>query len=188
MYNYNYQELFHYGMPKRSGRYPYGSGDRPYQGSGGIVSRKASKSTRMTFKQRRAAKKQAAQEEEIKRQIQKALEEKRRHDENKERILKEGTALELREYASELSNAEFEAALKRLQLNKQLNSYAQKEVQSMFDKVDSFMTKAGKVNNWATTSINAYENSQKLMKIFKQLSEQAQKQAEKEQKEKKKSS
>lgn len=25
-------ELYHYGMPRRSGRYPYGSGDRPYQG------------------------------------------------------------------------------------------------------------------------------------------------------------
>lgn len=24
-------ELYHYGMPRRSGRYPYGSGDRPYQ-------------------------------------------------------------------------------------------------------------------------------------------------------------
>lgn len=31
MYNYNYRELFHYGMPKRSGRYPYGSGERPFQ-------------------------------------------------------------------------------------------------------------------------------------------------------------
>lgn len=25
-------ELYHFGMPRRSGRYPYGSGDRPYQG------------------------------------------------------------------------------------------------------------------------------------------------------------
>lgn len=25
-------ELYHYGVPKRSGRYPYGSGERPYQG------------------------------------------------------------------------------------------------------------------------------------------------------------
>lgn len=25
------QDIFHYGMPRRSGRYPYGSGDRPYQ-------------------------------------------------------------------------------------------------------------------------------------------------------------
>ena len=25
-------ELFHYGMPRRSGRYPWGSGKNPYQG------------------------------------------------------------------------------------------------------------------------------------------------------------
>lgn len=32
-------ELMHYGMPKRSGRYPYGSGDNPYQHSGDFLSR-----------------------------------------------------------------------------------------------------------------------------------------------------
>ena len=26
-----FEELMHYGMPKRSGRYPYGSGEDPYQ-------------------------------------------------------------------------------------------------------------------------------------------------------------
>lgn len=26
-------ELYHYGVKRRSGRYPYGSGERPYQGS-----------------------------------------------------------------------------------------------------------------------------------------------------------
>lgn len=31
--------LMHYGMPKRSGRYPYGSGDNPYQHSGDFLSR-----------------------------------------------------------------------------------------------------------------------------------------------------
>lgn len=31
--------LMHYGMPKRSGRYPYGSGDSPYQHSGDFLSR-----------------------------------------------------------------------------------------------------------------------------------------------------
>jgi DNA-binding CsgD family transcriptional regulator len=31
--------LIHYGMPKRSGRYPYGSGDNPYQHSGDFLSR-----------------------------------------------------------------------------------------------------------------------------------------------------
>ena len=32
-------EIFHYGMPKRSGRYPWGSGDNPYQHSGDFLSR-----------------------------------------------------------------------------------------------------------------------------------------------------
>lgn len=31
--------LMHYGMPRRSGRYPYGSGDNPYQHSGDFLSR-----------------------------------------------------------------------------------------------------------------------------------------------------
>jgi transcriptional regulator len=31
--------LMHYGMPKRSGRYPYGSGDNPYQRSGDFIGR-----------------------------------------------------------------------------------------------------------------------------------------------------
>lgn len=32
-------ELYHYGMPKRSGRYPWGSGEDPYQHSGDFLSR-----------------------------------------------------------------------------------------------------------------------------------------------------
>lgn len=32
-------ELYHYGMPRRSGRYPYGSGDDPYQHSGDFLGR-----------------------------------------------------------------------------------------------------------------------------------------------------
>lgn len=35
-------ELYHYGMPRRSGRYPYGSGERPYQGDNDTVKRRAS--------------------------------------------------------------------------------------------------------------------------------------------------
>jgi hypothetical protein len=34
-----YDELYHYGMPRRSGRYPWGSGDNPYQHSGDFLSR-----------------------------------------------------------------------------------------------------------------------------------------------------
>lgn len=33
-YVINKKELYHYGIPRRSGRYPYGSGERPFQSSG----------------------------------------------------------------------------------------------------------------------------------------------------------
>ena len=35
----NGDELMHYGVKKRSGRYPWGSGDNPYQHSGDFLSR-----------------------------------------------------------------------------------------------------------------------------------------------------
>ena len=35
--------LMHYGMPRRSGRYPWGSGDNPYQHSGDFLSQKLQK-------------------------------------------------------------------------------------------------------------------------------------------------
>lgn len=35
----NEEELMHYGMPRRSGRYPYGSGDQPYQHSTDFLGR-----------------------------------------------------------------------------------------------------------------------------------------------------
>ena len=42
MYSYNpyyANYLMHYGTPQHSGRYPYGSGDRPYQHAPGIIRR-----------------------------------------------------------------------------------------------------------------------------------------------------
>ena len=35
----NEEELKHYGMPRRSGRYPWGSGENPYQHSRDFLSR-----------------------------------------------------------------------------------------------------------------------------------------------------
>ena len=39
MDDYNLDELLHYGMPRRSGRYPWGSGEDPYQHSKDFVAR-----------------------------------------------------------------------------------------------------------------------------------------------------
>lgn len=37
--DHNMNELYHYGIKRRSGRYPWGSGDRPYQSTGGPISK-----------------------------------------------------------------------------------------------------------------------------------------------------
>lgn len=41
-------ELYHYGMPRRSGRYPWGSGDRPYQHGGTTYGKVANTTTGMS--------------------------------------------------------------------------------------------------------------------------------------------
>lgn len=47
-----YDELYHYGMPRRSGRYPWGSGEEPFQRSGDFLSRvKALKKEGLTEKE-----------------------------------------------------------------------------------------------------------------------------------------
>lgn len=46
-------ELLHYGMPRRSGRYPYGSGDRPYQGESFKYRSIDNKLDRLTRKERK---------------------------------------------------------------------------------------------------------------------------------------
>lgn len=194
MYNYNYQELFHYGMPKRSGRYPYGSGDRPYQDREGSSPKKK----RVSRRERRAEKKAAKTQEKLRRQMieqkkaeiqeqRRQAEEKARHDADKARVLREGTALELMQYRNELSNAELEAAIKRLELNKKLSGYSQKEIKTNFDKMNDFMEKAKKVNGWATTGIDTYRNVQTIMNLLDGAVKNAQKQENKQNQQKKKS-
>lgn len=41
------EELYHFGIPRRSGRYPWGSGDRPFQSSGGKSSKTERKKQRV---------------------------------------------------------------------------------------------------------------------------------------------
>lgn len=70
-------ELYHYGMPRRSGRYPYGSGDRPYQSSGGTAGGVSSKDQKTSWRakrlkkvQEKATKKEAEAKEKAKREAE----------------------------------------------------------------------------------------------------------------------
>lgn len=120
-----------------SGRYPLGSGDRPYQkfeGSG----RKSSGGISGYIRSRKAKKaetqKQKAAEEEKKRKLEEAREQQRL-DADKERVLRSGTAQEVLKYQGRLTNQELNAAAERIRLENQLSSYSEKEIKTALDKM-----------------------------------------------------
>lgn len=158
-----YNELFHYGMPKRSGRYPYGSGDRPYQRSGGISGyikrKKAAKQEKAALKKREEQMKKAKE----------AAEAQRKHIADKERVLREGTASEVLQYKNELTNQELSNALNRIRWMNDLERIAKSEVDDGFDKIDAVMKKVGKINDWTSIGLNSYKNVDQILKIIENL-------------------
>lgn len=141
-----------------SGRYPLGSGERPYQkfegsrrkGSTGISGYIKSIKTRKQEEQR-----QKSAEEAQKRVVDEA-ERKRQHDADKERVLREGTASEVLQYQGELTNQELQNAFTRLNLEKQLQGLSQKEIESAVDKVDNIMKTIKTGTEWAKIGTDTY--------------------------------
>ena len=142
-------ELYHYGIPRRSGRYKWGSGDRPFQSSGGVASGPKKKSNRQYKKEQRAAAK------ERKRQLEEA-EEKRKHDADKARVLREGTPAEVMKYQGELTNKELQEVYTRLDWENKIRNYSKKEVELAIDKMDRVMRNIGKINNWVNTGTDSW--------------------------------
>lgn len=119
-----------------SGRYPLGSGARPYQklegsrrGSGGVIGYIKSRKAKKVTEQQRKAKETAE-----KRRIE-AEKEEARLEADKERVLRSGTPAEVMRYQGRLTNRELSEAAERIRLEKQLSAYTEKEVKTALDKM-----------------------------------------------------
>lgn len=157
--------LSHEGKEGRSGRYPLGSGDRPYQ--------------RLERARRSpgyfARRKEAKHQKELLEKKKKLLEEQRKKQEetarlkaDKDRVLREGSATEVRKYLGELSNQELAMAVDRIQWMKKLDAYTEAEAKkaagkTTFEQIDQLMTNIGKINKWGETAINSYKNVKTIM-------------------------
>lgn len=125
-----------------SGRYPWGSGDRPYQRLEG--SRQRSKGILGYIKSRRAKKMEAQLEkakEEAKARKLKDEENQRKLEADKERVLRSGTASEILRYQGQLTNKELSDAENRIRLENSLKSYSEKEIKTGLDtlkKIQSY--------------------------------------------------
>lgn len=140
-----------------SGRYPWGSGDRPYQRLEGSGQRPRGISG--YIRSRKMKKEEERQQKERNEELRRRLEDeqkKRQHDADKERVLREGTATEVMKYQGELTNQELQSAFTRLNLESQINNLSQKEMKSAMDKVDNIMKTIKTGTEWAKIGTDTY--------------------------------
>lgn len=135
--------ISHTGVKGRSGRYPWGSGDRPYQRL------EQPKRGFSGYLQRRKQKK----EEE---RLQEEAKRKTKLEANKDRVIRSGTAREASQYIGDLSIDELRSICTRLEWESKLSNYSKKEVKSNMEKVDKLMKGLKTMNEWGDISIDTY--------------------------------
>lgn len=129
-------DILHFGIKRRSGRYPWGSGQRPYQSGGGPT-----KPPKNETPEQREARKQ--------------------------KVLKTArSATEIREFSDELSYIELDNALKRIDLNRKLDSYVKAEKEAGLKKVDDAMKKVGMINDWGGTAVQSLNNVNAIIDLL----------------------
>lgn len=144
-----YSYLCHFGTKKHSGRYPYGSGERPFQREGG---RK-----KLGFGKKKESKKVNPAD------IKKSFQSKQ---EKTEFLRKAESATEVLQYRDELTQKELENALNRVNTIEKLRSASQKEIDAAWKSVDDAVKKVGMMKNWAKTGVESVEVVQDIMKIL----------------------
>lgn len=192
-------DLMHYGTKHHSGRYPWGSGERPYQGEGGAS--KKNVKHQGYFARRKAVR----QRQETLKKARAAADAKRRYEAEKERAINSGDIKFAYENRYRLTDAELNKVLQRVDMNRKLesalkdlskisgdksslksNSKGNKEylkLKEKFPGFDNFMGNVGTLNNWMATGLKTYQNIQAVQKI---LSRQAQEQQKPKEEKKKK--
>lgn len=183
-------ELYHYGTQGKSGRYKWGTGDRPYQRLETAKAKRYKKSLPKRISERRAEKKAAKAKEQADRKIREAEEERKKYLDqqkrlkdtlNKEELLKEGKASEILKYESVLTNEELQAALNRINTRASLAKISANEIQTGWQKMDDAMKKVKNVNEWTTTSIAMAKNIQEIMNMLNGVKEKNKKKEQKKQ-------
>ncbi len=142
-----------------SGRYPLGSGDRPYQKFEG--SRRRSGSLLGYIRERRQKK---AEEDELRRRVEnnrnRAREEQQRRtfEAGKQRAVRSGTATDVMKYQGQLSYEELRAAYNRLDMETKLRSMSKNEIETTVQKIDNIMTTIKAANTWVSIGTDSYNS------------------------------
>lgn len=143
-------ELYHYGIKRRSGRYPWGSGARPHQ------SLETPKRRSLSITSYVRGRKEKKQRELLEKKRKEILAERKRLAADKDRVIREGSATEVLQYQGQLTNAQMQEIVNRLRLESQLSEYSKKESQASMNKVNDIMNGIKMATDWIVIGTDAY--------------------------------
>lgn len=129
-----------------SGRYPLGSGDRPYQKFEGSRRRSSGISGYISAKRKE---KNLAKEIQRKQEVEK-------HNADKDRVLKSGTAKEVSKYKGELSRGELQDVYNRLNLEKKISEMSSTELLDNQKIINTVLNNVTKTAGWIAEGAAAY--------------------------------
>lgn len=130
-----------------SGRYPLGSGDRPYQKFEGSRRKKSSGISEYISVKRKEAK--LAKEIKRRQEIEK-------HNADKDRVLRSGTAKEVSRYKGELSRNELQDAYNRLNLEKKISEMGSTEILDNQKLINNILNNVTKTAGWVAEGAVSY--------------------------------
>lgn len=184
MYFQNENQLMHYGTKRKSGRYPWGSGERPYQSGGPRFFRKAKKkelqkrittdvakkatklSSRQIRKDERARKKQIAI---ARKQIEAEKEEAKLAEERqkkKEEAIRKGDVKELSKYIYDMSNDELKAVTERLKNINFFTTEASKRADAGYKSVKKALDKVGDIGDFSEKFAKFFTSANNIKKVM----------------------
>lgn len=159
--------LEHYGVPKRSGRYPWGSGENPYHhGASSPFGRlKASRDAKKLAKKRKAA---AAKARETRAANKAKQQDDATYEERKKAALEKGSATDIAPFVKNLSTQELRQARERLEEQEKFMKLVVKESPSAKrqEKIKAVTEKMNTATQLANSGIAGYNAFARIHNAF----------------------
>lgn len=168
-------DLQHEGKPKRSGRYPWGSGEDPYHhGADAPGGGKKRKSNTSSESKGSLIKRYKDHKEKIKKAKQEEAERisREEHERLKQEAMNSGDPRRLAPFVRDLSDDELKKASERLRLENDFANKLNESAKYNVTAADRVNAKLKKLNEYTSTGIDTWNNFAKIANVFMDADEQ----------------